>query len=108
MYTERHLSAEQIELIDDRVSIQLPTPLLNLVEVPRFSITAALLMLHVQQCRAAVVGALDGLRDYQVNQRVLVELLICYDMPSALDCSAGAVHRWPAFLRDPDAHRWRA
>ena len=84
MYTERHLSAEQIELIDDRVSIQLPTPLLNLVEVPRFSITAALLMLHVQQCRAAVVSALDGLRDYQVNQRVLVELLICYDMHQRL------------------------
>jgi hypothetical protein len=80
MDREIHLSAEQRELISDRATIQLPTPLLNSVEVPRFSISAALLMLHHQRCRSAVVGALDGLRDYQVNQRCLAELLIYYDM----------------------------
>lgn len=80
MYTERHISAEQIELIGDRVSIKLPTPLLNSIDVQRFSITAALLMLHTQQCRSAVKGALDGLRDYQVNQRCLAELFIYYEL----------------------------
>lgn len=80
MDREIHLSAEQIALLDDRVSIQLPTPLLTSVEVPRFSITAALLMLHHQQCHSAVKAALDGLRDYQINQRCLAELLIYYDM----------------------------
>lgn len=84
MYQERHLSDEQKELIGDRVSIQLPTPLLLSVEVERFSITAALLMLHHQQCRSAVKGAIDGLRDYQVNQRVLAELLIFHEMSERL------------------------
>jgi hypothetical protein len=43
MDREIYLSEAQRELLDDRATIQLPTPLFNSVEVPRFSITAALL-----------------------------------------------------------------
>ncbi len=82
-YREVPISEAQREMIGDRVVIQLPTPILS-AEVQRFSPTAALLILHAQHCRAAVIGALEGLRDYEVHQRVLAELCIYYDLQERL------------------------
>ena len=77
-YREVPIGEAQREMIGDRIVIQLPTPIRS-AEVQRFSPTAALLILHAQHCRAAVIGAFEGLRDYEVHQRVLAELCIYYD-----------------------------
>lgn len=82
-YREVPIGEAQREMIDDRVVILLPTPILS-AEVRRFSPTAALLILHAQHCRAAVIRALEGLRDYEVHQRVLAELCIYYDLQERL------------------------
>lgn len=71
-------------LFADDLVVQMPTALLNSIEVPRYSVEAALLTLHHQGCHSAVVGALEGLRDYRLGPRCLAEFFIFHQMPRRL------------------------